>query len=66
MPLQIGKIQEGFKMSLKNMQYKKTSHFGHAILSILFFPWIIVWAFIAMSNNNYNNNLDVIHAIKNK
>ncbi|AHJ87417.1 hypothetical protein phiPsa374_157 [Pseudomonas phage phiPsa374] len=51
-------------MSLKNMQYRKTSHFGHAILSILFFPWVIVWAIIALSNNNYNNNLDVIHAIQ--
>ncbi|UAW53628.1 hypothetical protein QGX15_gp067 [Pseudomonas phage psageK4e] len=51
-------------MNLKNMQYRKTSHFGHAILSILFFPWVIVWAIIAISNNNYNNNLNVIHAIQ--
>jgi hypothetical protein len=64
MPLQIGKIQEGFKMNLQSMQYRKTSHIGHAIMSILFFPWVIVWIVCAVNNSNYNANLNVVHAIQ--
>jgi hypothetical protein len=53
-------------MSLKSLQYRKTNHIGHAILSLIFPPWIIVWVVCAVNNSNYNNHLDVIHAIKNK
>lgn len=64
MPLQIGKILEDFKMNLQSMQLRKTSHFAHAIMSILFFPWVIVWVVCAINNSNYNANIQVVHAIQ--
>jgi len=42
----------------KLYQYRKTNHIGHLILSILFFPWAIVWILIALNNRNYNERVD--------
>lgn len=37
---------------------RKTNHIGHLILSILFFPWAIVWILIHLNNSNYNDRVD--------
>lgn len=52
-------------MNIQQMQYKKTNHFGHAIMTFLFFPWVLVWLCCAMSTNNHNNNVNLMHAIEN-
>jgi hypothetical protein len=51
-------------MNIQSMQYRKTSHFAHAIMTILFFPWVLVWVVCAVNNSNYNANLNVVHAIQ--
>lgn len=44
---------------MSNMyQHRKTSHIGHLILTILFFPWAIVWILIHLNNKNYNDRVD--------
>lgn len=35
-----------------------TSHIGHAILTILFFPWAIVWLMVHLSNQRHNDEVD--------
>jgi Cu/Ag efflux pump CusA len=40
------------------MKYKNTSHVLHAILSIIFFPWLIVWLWCASSNSKTNKWID--------
>jgi len=33
---------------------RATSHFVHFVLTILFFPWIIVWVLCASMNSRHN------------
>lgn len=40
------------------MEYKKTSHIFHFILTILFFPWAIVWVLCALRNHQHNAVVD--------
>ena len=39
-------------------QYKETSHIFHAIMSLIFFPWVIIWAACYMSNKSHNDRID--------
>jgi hypothetical protein len=39
-------------------QHRKTSHIGHLLLTILFFPWALVWIAFYISNRNYNERVD--------
>ena len=40
------------------MEYKKTSHIGHAILTLLFFPYFLVWVACAASDASHNKKVD--------
>jgi hypothetical protein len=35
-----------------------TNHFGHLILTILFFPWLLAWIMFHISNRNHNDEVD--------
>jgi hypothetical protein len=37
---------------------RNTNHFGHFILTVLFFPWVIAWIAFYISNRNYNDHID--------
>lgn len=39
-------------------QKRSTNHFGHLILTILFFPWAIAWIAFYISNRNHNDRVD--------
>lgn len=39
------------------MHFHKTMHILHLILTILFPPWLIVWIFCAISNNQKNQEM---------
>lgn len=36
------------------MKQRKTMHFLHFILTVLFVPWCLVWIWCATSNSRYN------------
>lgn len=54
------------------MKHKSTWHLLHFILTIIFWPWIIVWVGCAASNSSYNAkqklafNNEVLEYLKNK
>ncbi|UAV89896.1 hypothetical protein REC_26 [Pseudomonas phage REC] len=37
---------------------RHTNHFGHLILTILFFPWALAWLLIHLSNQRHNDEVD--------
>lgn len=37
--------------------YHRTAHIFHLIMTILFFPWLIVWIFCTISNNQKNQEI---------
>lgn len=42
------------------MGYKNTWHILHLILTLLFWPWLLVWICCAMLNNQHNAKVDRI------
>lgn len=40
---------------MKSYHYKSCSHVLHAIVSILFFPWLIVWLACAVHVSRHNS-----------
>lgn len=47
-------------MLYPHLQYKKTSHFLHLILTLLTGGfWIIIWAIIWATNSNHNSRVDL-------
>lgn len=45
-------------MKKEDIPYRETQHLLHFILSVLFFPWIIIWMIRYTCNTNYNQSLD--------
>ncbi len=39
---------------LDALQLRKTRHFLHFVLSVLFFPWLLVWCVCHFSNRSHN------------
>uniref|UniRef100_A0AAU6VY26 Uncharacterized protein n=2 Tax=unclassified bacterial viruses TaxID=12333 RepID=A0AAU6VY26_9VIRU len=37
---------------------RHTNHFGHFILSVLFFPWVIAWIVFHLNNQRHNDEID--------
>lgn len=42
------------------MGYKNTWHILHLIITLLFWPWLLVWICCAMLNNQHNAKVDRI------
>jgi len=42
------------------MGYKNTWHILHLILTLLFWPWLLVWICCAMLNSQHNAKVDRI------
>lgn len=40
------------------LQHRRTNHFGHLILSLLFFPWVIAWIAFHLHNQRHNDEVD--------
>ena len=40
------------------MEYKKTTHWGHLIITLLFFPWFLIWMACAASDASHNKKVD--------
>lgn len=40
------------------MYYKETAHFLHFILTLLFFPWVVVWVWRVLSNSQHNKMVE--------
>jgi hypothetical protein len=40
------------------MNHKHTMHILHIVLSILFFPWLLIWLWRASSNAKHNKAID--------
>ena len=47
-------------MSHHYLKRKKTFHVLHLIISIICFPWVIVWVICHKSNERYNQEIDII------
>lgn len=39
------------------MHYKETSHVLHAIMSLIFFPWVLIWVACYLSNKSHNEKM---------
>lgn len=39
------------------MQFKKTMHILHLILTILFWPWLIIWIWRTVANSQANQEM---------
>lgn len=37
---------------------RHTNHFGHLILTVLFFPWALAWILFHLSNQRHNDEVD--------
>jgi hypothetical protein len=37
---------------------RDTNHFGHLIVTILFWPWLIAWIMFYMANQRHNDEVD--------
>lgn len=49
-------------MSAKHLQYKKTSHFTHLILTLLTGGlWIVIWILCWFMNNSHNSRVDLAY-----
>lgn len=42
------------------LQKRRTNHFGHLLLTILFFPWAIAWIAFHLSNQRHNDQVDMV------
>lgn len=40
------------------MGYKNTWHILHLIITLIFFPWVLVWICCAMINSQHNARVD--------
>lgn len=42
------------------MQYKRknTWHLLHLIITIFFWPWLLIWMFCTLSNNSHNRAME--------
>lgn len=38
--------------------YRSTWHIVHLIISVLFFPWIVIWIMQGVSNSVHNKQID--------
>jgi len=50
------------KIYLLEQQKKKTAHIVHFIITLFFWPWLLMWLFCHIENKQHNNYIDALIA----